>query len=435
MKVASPPLTNDAPSSVATQFSSPSPKRLYSLPSDLESDDHERAQAAAAAAAARRKRRKVLVRRSLQNRQKRTKIDHPGPLEASKRPLSASPTPQPTVIQPTTSGMEEVVAKLLEGQAVAIPTECTYEAVAQLNWRNPNSWSSRIQDLSGKNIRQSSNQATEDKICYPRQVSSTSVCSFSSDGSATGIESDSMVSLDQIKKESYDVPHVYLLPTALDGPFWRQCFPKRPYAVKSKDGEVLAAHAFNEAQQLLRLLANKVWPGPLLIHVAMDRSFPESLTVHRHGKRYLSLRALCHPLAVKVHQEYHAKNADDQLLVGVALRQDPSRSDGPYITDSNQVDFGISVLNGEERKEIFAVPTCEYGEPCSTSLWLDASRRVVILSCRGGKPLVTAEQLQKFVHHRKAPKNDRDRVIVAVLSRWSVVEESSREDFGGQEKS
>ncbi len=331
--------------------------------------------------------------------------------------------------------MEEVVATLLEGQTVAVPTECTYEAVAQLNWRDPNSWSNRIQDLLGNGIQHSSNQDMEDKMYYPRQVSSTSVCSFSSDGSATGIESDSMISLDQIKKENFNVPHVYLLPTALDGPFWRQCFPKRPYAVKSKDGDVLAAHAFNEAQQLLRLLANKVWPGPLLIHVAMDRSFPESLTVHRHGKRYLSLRALCHPLTVKVHRDYHAKNADDQLLIGIALRRDSSRSDGPYITDSNQVDFGISVLNGEERKEIFAVPTCEYGEPCPTSLWLDASRRVVILSCRGGNPLVTAEQLQKFVHHRKAPKNDRERVIMAVLSRWSVVEESGREDFGGQQKS
>lgn len=53
------------------QLSSPSPKRLYALPNDLESEDHKRALAVAAAAAARRKRRKVLVRRSLQNRQVR----------------------------------------------------------------------------------------------------------------------------------------------------------------------------------------------------------------------------------------------------------------------------------------------------------------------------------------------------------------------------
>lgn len=72
MKVSSPPLTNDEPSSVAMQLSSPSPKRLYALPGDmLESEDHKRALAVAAAAAARRKRRKVLVRRSLQNRQVR----------------------------------------------------------------------------------------------------------------------------------------------------------------------------------------------------------------------------------------------------------------------------------------------------------------------------------------------------------------------------
>lgn len=328
--------------------------------------------------------------------------------------------------------MEEVVVKLLEGHTVAIPTECTYEAVAQLNWRDPNSWSDRIRSLFGNSLGEPSSQAPEDKTCYVRPVSSISVCSFSSDGSTTGIESDSTTSLDQMKKDRYEVPHVYLLPTALDGPFWRQCFPKRPYAVKSKDGEVLAAHAFNETQQLLRLLANKVWPGPLLIHVAMDRSFPESLTVHRHGKRYLSLRALCHPLTVKVHQEYHSKNVDNNLLIGVALCRDPSRMDGPFITDSNQVDSGVPVLNGEERKEIFAVPTCEYGEPCPTSLWLDGSRRLIVLSCSSGKPLVTSEQLQKFVHHRKAPKNDRERVILAVLSRWSVVEEAGCEDFEGQ---
>lgn len=72
MKVASSPLTNDTPSSVSLQLSSPSPQRLYMLPNDLEADDQKRAlTVAAAAAAARLKRRKVLVRRSLQNRQVR----------------------------------------------------------------------------------------------------------------------------------------------------------------------------------------------------------------------------------------------------------------------------------------------------------------------------------------------------------------------------
>lgn len=53
------------------QLSSPSPKRLYTLTTDLEPEDQKRALEVAAAAAARRKRRKVLVRRSLQKRQVR----------------------------------------------------------------------------------------------------------------------------------------------------------------------------------------------------------------------------------------------------------------------------------------------------------------------------------------------------------------------------
>lgn len=361
------------------------------------------------------------------------------------------------MIQPTVSGIQEVATKLSEGKFVAVPTECTYEVVAQLDWQESSSWSERMQLLyslepdreppsNSVEVNNKNTPGGDDELFSP----------ISTDSNGNSDNGRNYVMSSGFKATA---PHIYVHQYSLDGLFWRKCLPKRPYAVRNKEGEVLAAHAFNETQQVLRLLASKIWPGPVLIYVAVERLVP-GLTVTRHGKHFLGLRSLCHPLMVKVHQEYQTSqqvplqskesNSNDiveplspsygnrcprspgsssrstkdvALLVGLALQDDRAS----YVTKAAQVGPDKVVLNGEDTREIFAVPPCEYGKPCPHSLWLDSSRRLVILSNPGGTAAThfSSHHLLQVLRNRKPPKTDKDRVIQAVLNKWNVIEETA----------
>jgi hypothetical protein len=371
------------------------------------------------------------------------------------------------MIQPTVEGMQEVATKLSQGRVVAVPTECTYEVAVQLDWQEPNFWADRIRLLySGQEAiyntssrEASDNSATKARgdVCLrPGTAVSFTISDFSAD-SDSSFDNLQAVKASPNRSDGNAVPHIYVHQFALEGPFWRKFLPKRPYAVRSKEGEVFAAHAFNETQQLVRLLASKVWPGPVLIYVAIEQHLP-GLTVKRHGKDYLALRSLCHPLMVKVYQEYlsslqsqesestpddsmgspagdHLLSPNrrspslnpDSLLIGLALKQNAAS----YVTKATQVGPDLPVLNGEESQDIFAVPPCEYLKPCPDSLWLDASRRLLILSRNSDTspaPHLTCQQLLQALQNQKSSKADKDRVIVAVLNKWKVVEEHDGHD-------
>ena len=97
------------------------------------------------------------------------------------------------------------------------------------------------------------------------------------------------------------------------------------------------------------------------------------------------------------------------------------------------------VLNGEQRREIFSVPTCEHGQPCQVALWMDADRRMVRVqrhhqtqSSTGDHPFPDAVSgaagvsesvlLQSLRGTTIKPKNAVDRVIQAVLLKWKMVD-------------
>ena len=465
---------------------------------------------------------------------------------------------------------------------LALPTECTYEAVTQLSWNEPNDWAERIQPLyevmmttSTTNTTTSSltqeededdpccdgllttsfknNQNTDDNINHGSSSSSNGGSCWNNtnnDDTSSSLSSDTTCSHTRYhhrinRTNNTDPPpppppHIYLHMAALDmHPFWRKYLPKRPYAVGNKEGEVLAAHAFNETAAILRLLAAKMWPGPVVMHVAVAPNNNNhnvdalaGLTIQRNGKTYLALRSLCHPLMVKVYQEYLKKTSlmmttsspstttattntstnssssgnsvpEDQphsppppardssasssngggggrdspltpngskirrlslqqsqyLLVGTALAvEQEQKQTKQYVTTATQVPSGTMVLHGEERREIFAVPTCEYGCPSPISLWLDATERCVVVvhrrrrSCQkdgdnddsnddsdnnknndsstnNNHMQWTAQQLLQTLRMALLGlgKTGQDRVIQAVLSRWQVKEEEEEE--------
>jgi hypothetical protein len=233
---------------------------------------------------------------------------------------------------------------------------------------------------------------------------------------------------------------------------------------------------FNESLIVMRLLAAKVWPGPVVINVAV-------------GGKFLPLRCPCHPLTVKVCQEFHQQdkkliaspstaqnqfpgtpNCNEQegcssaskILVGWPLRMsssDARKQEGchedTFVVTAKQAVTSqhkdvTAVLNGEERREMFAVPTCEHARPFPLQLQIDAAQRTVTLlrsssqsneilldeprlspnSVTGNNKLVSwgtgrssltvydlLQALRSF-----HPKDRRERVAQAVLLKWKVVE-------------
>ncbi|EEC44839.1 predicted protein [Phaeodactylum tricornutum CCAP 1055/1] len=330
---------------------------------------------AEAAAAARRKRRRALVRRT--HSPKNVPTRHCG----SSSPLS--PNRKPTLIQATVEGIREISVRWTRGDTVAIPTEY------------PGEWSERIRRLQGSDL------------CR--------------------------------------CPHV-LVPSSLDVPFLKKMLPPRPYAMRGKDGVANSVHAFSESQQVLQRLATRIWPGPVNIHVAVvdENADCSGLYSSRDGKKYLTLRSPGHPLAVKALLE-QVRVDDSSVLVGLPLYHDSGAPCTAAMNvasrlfeehdENNSRPWPSAVLNGEERREIFAVPTCEHGRVWPISLWIDASRRLVTI--RGQDPGVNSttmplspqnvmSSLYSTSHRRNSGLSDKsmkELLIQAVVRKWKVVEE------------
>jgi hypothetical protein len=114
-----------------------------------------------------------------------------------------------------------------------------------------------------------------------------------------------------------------------------------------------------------------------------------------------------------------------------------------------------AVLHGEQTLELFHVPPCEYRQPYGVSVWIDeGSRRIVIRGSQNADDLATTKTAATNVivdattttsaanananvmgfrpqvsvaSVRQAllfkPTNERDRVVHAVLNKWSIDEE------------
>jgi hypothetical protein len=379
-------------------------------------------------------------------------------------------------------------------------------------------------------------------------------------------------------------PHIYVVPpdsiqALVDDdrvPFWRELvFPKKAYALRSP-AAVLRTNlssslscarsgpppssvtigsptpstapsviaTFNESLQILKRIAPKVWPGPVLIYVKVREPLP-GLTVtrpasslaassplqqqrHRHDsgigyytsesdvEHYIVLRSPSHPLTVRVCQEFAKASStlassprlnpvstpssspmaphpgkqlgcattarcpmllsksesssslgsktrsctslaalvsgSGSLLIGWPLLQQQQSSPALYVTSASQVDdcaAAAVVLNGEERREMFVVPTCEYAQPCTCSVWLDPDRRVVRIrngttnrsggsSSRStvsgiqspkapGPVMLSAAVLSHAVRSsscKSATTTAKERVMLAVLLKWNVVSDA-----------
>jgi hypothetical protein len=163
-----------------------------------------------------------------------------------------------------------------------------------------------------------------------------------------------------------------------------------------------------------------------------DKNLP--LYSRNDDKTYVGVSNPAHPLTSRVLKEVAVASVD-RVVVGK-----PSLRNSSFMTMALDVctyyasqffaeKHTIHVLNGEDRRELFAVPTCQYGKPYRSSLWIDESCRTVYI--RGTKDddlFDEARILRTIGSSSLSPTQDdrlrnRDRVVTAVLRQWKVVDQ------------
>ena len=96
----------------------------------------------------------------------------------------------------------------------------------------------------------------------------------------------------------------------------------------------------------------------------------------------------------------------------------------------------VHVMNGEDRREMFYVPACQYGQSSSVSLVIDApNRKVFILRTNshlsGNEPSpdvgTSIEGVRRALHHEIAdePGSVKSKAITAVMRKWQVCESNT----------
>lgn len=237
-------------------------------------------------------------------------------------------------------------------------------------------------------------------------------------------------------------------------------FPRKGYALKENPK---AFSAFHEGRLIFQRLADKFWPGPVLIYLAVTNtqsSIPAPLlqkqeTLSSHN--YIGFRCPSHPLTVKVVRQIRRskKSAEKQPLVMVgsciAKQEEPDELFGqPLLYHAKDVahqfaqmptttttladvvvddqpqppnQSSIQILHGEEKREIFSVPTCQFQDEW-LECWIVQETRTVVLKGKSQRVLPELQHLLRAA----APAAKNNRVVQSVLCQWKVVDQREKED-------
>jgi len=93
----------------------------------------------------------------------------------------------------------------------------------------------------------------------------------------------------------------------------------------------------------------------------------------------------------------------------------------------------VFIVNGEDNREMFSVPTCQYGKSHPISLVIDGDNKTIhlIRHAKDQASPVTKDSVYSALikpdtnnKEKKGDTSSIDRVISAVLSRWKIVESS-----------
>lgn len=349
-------------------------------------------------------------------------------------------------------GVENVATRWKNGWVVAIPTECTYEACLAVRLPPRTYHKQPFEGGTSQGWLQQVNQLRE--ITKPPFLLSSSRCHEVKD------------------------PYCVVTPGCelRRHPILREVFAPRLYALRPSDVDKESVMCrFNENMEVLERLANKLWPGPILIRLGLPSNSPWTQTpfvvesrppridendpnINHHEMVYnnfVSLRCPRHPLAVKARKDV-ASN-ENSLLISLPVHHSPQSpitatpshsssldandtngSPAPlsFCTRARQVVSRMAVLDGEDCREVFHVPTCEYGRPCESVLWVDGRQRVVTVQSASQNVVSCDERMvQAALRQNTRPKSQRtgnrkERMLMqAIISKWKVVTTTTLEEF------
>eukprot|EP00551_Chaetoceros_affinis_P013601 CAMPEP_0203705082 /NCGR_PEP_ID=MMETSP0091-20130426/48687_1 /ASSEMBLY_ACC=CAM_ASM_001089 /TAXON_ID=426623 /ORGANISM="Chaetoceros affinis, Strain CCMP159" /LENGTH=524 /DNA_ID=CAMNT_0050580349 /DNA_START=39 /DNA_END=1613 /DNA_ORIENTATION=+ len=176
---------------------------------------------------------------------------------------------------------------------------------------------------------------------------------------------------------------------------------------------------------------------------------------------YVGMRCPSHPLARRILAEVYAERdsktvkKSHQRISGAVVGYNPSvrgqnSSTFPFlckdvcssllsIQDHFELPFQndykptVHVINGEDRREMFFVPPCQYGQSSSVSLVIDApNRTITILRDRSRLHSKTVDEefelriqdvVRALLHHNEdEPGSVKSKAITAVMHKWRVNE-------------
>jgi hypothetical protein len=215
-------------------------------------------------------------------------------------------------------------------------------------------------------------------------------------------------------------------------------FPKKTYAIRQNPDDVAR---FNESRIIFQRLADIFWPGAVIIYLQPESSAP-SLLIHSAAflpttnindrdnvdgngnvcQQYIGLRCPSHPLTVKILKQLQQECSDPMVLVGSVAQQEgtsmyKAKNVVYNFAKMSHVDSKVQVLNGEERREIFAVPTCEFQDDW-LECWIDAKTRTVTL--KNKSKAAVGRNIKG--HHMLRETNTKNRVIRSILHYWKVAD-------------
>lgn len=295
-------------------------------------------------------------------------------------------------VNPTVLGIQEVAHHLLRTKSrrptsrdathsvLALPTECTYEACSLISW------------TKDENLSDDDKALREEQLDRLKAISSSNCVNIY-------LQHHNIQLMDQILK-----------------------FPKKAYATKQNPN---VCCAFNESRLLFQKLADQFWPGPVHIYLPPQSFAPDGLIQMNFSKRsFIGFRCPSHPLAVKVlKQVYQQAGGTNAVLFGAPIVRGGetvlSAKDvaskllqNPTMLHSDSV---IEILHGEERREIFTVPTCQFKDEW-LECWLVPDKRTIIL--RGKSKRDVIPQLREVLRGT----TNKNRVICSVLQYWKVAD-------------
>jgi hypothetical protein len=218
--------------------------------------------------------------------------------------------------------------------------------------------------------------------------------------------------------------HVYLLHNNIKQMDKLLDFPKKAYATQQNPG---VCSAFNESRILFQRLADQFWPGPVILYLSPQSFAPSALlqeSSYSTDKEYIGFRCPSHPLTVRVLKQVHQEAKEPVVLVGSPIYHEDSKllkaKDvfGKYFSQ-NEKDSAIQILQGEERREIFAVPTCQFQEDW-LECWIVPEKRSIYL--KGKSKRDVAGQIKQMLQS----SSTKNRVVRSVLQHWEVIDERKK---------